>query len=455
MLLVNATVATLGKDPRVIAEGALRILGDRIADVGLTQELLSRYPGETSLDLHGWLVLPGAICSHTHFYGAFARGMALPGPAPANFPEILQRLWWTLDKALTLEDVRWSAYTFLADAVRHGVTTIIDHHASPNAVQGSLETIAEAVLASGVRACLAYEVSDRDGAEVAARGIDENRNFILGLKAEPSAHRGFLAASFGLHASFTLSTATLSRAVEANAGLGTGFHIHVAEDRVDEEDARSQYNTSTVERLEALGVLGERTIAAHCVHAMGKEVDVLAHTRTLVAHNPRSNMNNAVGTLKAEELLARGIPLGLGNDGFSMNMFQEMKVAYLVHKAAAGDPRAMPATSVLRMAYENNAHIARQVFSPFFRAGDFVVGEVSKGALADLVVLDYRPPTPLSAENLPWHIVFGVDGTHVVSTMVGGRWLMWNRELTTLDEERIAYHARRCAGQLWQRLSGK
>jgi putative selenium metabolism protein SsnA len=452
MILANAILATLGNAPRLITSAALRVVGDRITEIGTAQELLNKYPAETVTDLKGQLVLPGAICSHTHFYGAFARGMALPGPAPANFPEILRRIWWTLDKALSLEDIRWSAFTFLADAVRHGVTTIMDHHASPNAIEGSLETIAEAAMSAGVRVCLAYEVSDRDGPEIAKRGISENQRFIRALKDEPAAHRGYLAGSFGLHASFTLTPETLTQAVEANAELGTGFHIHVAEDRIDEEDARSKYSMSTVERLESAGILGDKTIAAHCVHALSDEVDILARTGTLVVHNPRSNMNNAVGTLKAEELLSRGVALGLGNDGFSMNMFQEMKVAYLVHKAARGDPRAMPASSVLHMAYNNNARIARQVFSPFFRSGSFVVGELSPGSLADLVVLDYRPPTPLTVENLPWHVIFGVDGTHVASTMVGGRWIMWNRELVTLDEEKIAHHAERQAAHLWRRM---
>ncbi len=452
MLLANGTVATLGQDPQVIVGGAVRVVADRIQDVGHWEELRSKYPADEVVDLQGMLLMPGAICAHTHFYGAFARGMALAGPPPRNFPEILQRLWWTLDKALTLEDVKWSAYTFLADAIRHGVTTILDHHSSPRAIEGSLETIAEAALTAGVRVCLAYEVSDRDGTEAATKGIAENLNFIRSLRSDPAARAGYLAGSFGLHASFTLSDQTLARAVEAATEAGTGFHIHVAEDKIDETDSLAKYGLPTVERLERMGVLGSRTVAAHCVHATGAELDLLARTGTLVVHNPRSNMNNAVGTLQVQDLLAKGITIGLGNDGFSMNMFQEMKVAYLVHKAVTGDPQAMPADSVLRMAYVNNAQIARHVFSPFTDR-EFRVGEISPGSLADLVVLDYRPPTPLTAANLPWHVIFGADGTHVFGTMVGGKWLLWNRQFTTLDEAQIALRASEHAAHLWERLT--
>ncbi|MHB8619757.1 MAG: amidohydrolase family protein [Chloroflexota bacterium] len=399
--------------------------------MGGTAALRRAHPGAAFADLHGDVVMPGMICAHTHLYSAFARGMSIPGDPPASFEEILRRLWWRLDKLLTLKAVQASAQVMLCDAIRSGCTTVVDHHASPSDVDGSLDVIAEAVSQAGIRACLAYEVSDRDGPEAARAGMAENERFI---KLCRQAGNPCLAAAFGLHAAFTLSDATLEES--AARAAGAGFHLHLAEDPVD---------AGAVERLARFGILGPSTLAAHCVHLNAEERAVLADSGTRIVHNVRSNMNNAVG-LPPETAGA-----GLGSDGFSMNMLQEMKVACLAPKLLSADPRSMPADRVVAMAFGNNARIAAALFEPFARPG-LPVGEIVPGAAADLVVLDYRPPTPLTAANLPWHLVFGIDGTHVKSTMAGGRWLMKERRLLTLDEREIAANGRDQAAKLWKRV---
>ena len=178
MLITNGQLVTWGEDARIIRDGGLLIEGGRIAEIGSTAELLGKYRGDDIVDAGGMLVMPGNLCAHTHFYGAFARGMAIPGEPPRDFPEILRRLWWQLDRVLTVEDVRYSALVCLVDAIKHGTTTLIDHHASPNALEGSLDVLADAVQQAGLRAVLCYEVSDRDGAEKAHAGIAENVRFI-------------------------------------------------------------------------------------------------------------------------------------------------------------------------------------------------------------------------------------------------------------------------------------
>ncbi len=453
ILIGNGTVVTGGEHNQLIEHGAVLVRGERIAAIGSDVALLQQYPGAHYIDAHSGLIMPGFLCTHTHFYSAFARGMAIAGAAPRSFPEILERLWWRLDKLLTLEDTRASADVYVADAIRSGVTCVVDHHASPNAIEGSLDAIADAVEAAGIRACLAYEVSDRDGLEAIVGGIRENERFISSLRAGRSgqAQMGMISASYGLHASFTLSPATLERCAAGAEGLGVGFHIHVAEDVSDENDSMARYQKRVVERLEADHILGPRSIAAHCVHVNSGEIGLLAETHTHSVHNPRSNMNNAVGRAPVEEMLAAGVNVGLGNDGFSMNMLQEMKVAYLLHKLALLDPRAMPGNLVWEMAFQNNARIIDAVFRPF--SADFPrVGELSVGAAADVALLDYVPPTPMSDGNFPWHVIFGIDGLHVNSTMVAGRWLMRNRQLLTIDEARIAARARELSQSLWQRL---
>ncbi|NLF74486.1 MAG: amidohydrolase family protein, partial [Chloroflexi bacterium] len=344
-LITNATLITWETPNRVIENGAVLIEDGIIREVGASAELAARHPDAERIDAGGQLAMPGGICAHTHFYGAFSRGMAIPGPAPRNFPEILQRLWWPLDKALDQESVRFSALVCLVDAIKHGTTTLIDHHASPNFIAGSLDVIADAVDEAGLRAVLCYEVTDRDGREKAQAGIAENVRFLWA-----AADRPLVGATFGLHASLTLSDETLEACAAAAEGLDTGFHIHVAEHEADEEDSLSKYGERIVHRLSRLGILGPKTIVAHAVHVDAAERALLRESGTWVSHQPRSNMNNAVGAAAIDTMLAEGMPLALGNDGFSNNMWAEWKAAYLLHKVANRDPRMAQGDAIARMA---------------------------------------------------------------------------------------------------------
>lgn len=442
MLITNGHVFTLDKTDREFTDGAVYWEGDTIVAVGPTAELTAKYPDAQRLDARGKVVLPGMLCGHTHFYGAFARGMAIPGAPATNFVEILERLWWKLDRALLWDDIRYSALIFLVDAIRHGCTTMIDHHASPNAIDGSLDIIADAVKETGLRASLCYEVTDRNGMDGAKAGIAENARFLKRCRKEKDPQLG---ASFGLHAALTVSDETLEASVAAAEGLDSGFHIHVAEDKADQDDSLRKHGLRVVERLQKFGILGPRSIAVHCVYLDEYEKDILRETRTWVTHQPRSNMNNAVGLPDVAGMLGRGIPVALGNDGFSMSMLEEMKTAYLAHKLNTRNPQAMPGGDVWRMAYANNAALAG-VFFPK------PVGELSAGAFADIVLLDYTPPTPMSAGNLPWQVIFGVDGAHVTHTIASGKVLMADKQLTALDEQAIMAKARELAVGVWKRV---
>jgi putative selenium metabolism protein SsnA len=385
--------------------------------------------------------MPGGICAHTHFYGAFARGMAIPGPAPKDFPEILKKLWWPLDRSLDAEAIRFSALVSLIDAIKHGTTTLIDHHASPNAIDGSLDQIADAVDKSGLRAVLCYEVTERDGLEKANDGINENVRFLRKLASKPHPR---IAGTFGLHAGLTLSGITL-QACRAAVSDGTGFHIHVAEHEADEYDSLSKTEMRVVDRLYKHGILGPNTIAAHGVHLDGREMELLNETGTWLTHQPRSNMNNAVGVAQVESMMRLGIKVCLGNDGFTNSMWDEWKAAYLLHKIENRDPRRMNGYDVQQMAVYNNAALAQT----FFPATP--IGQITPGAAADLIFVDYQPFTPVTAENLPWHIVFGFQQSMVTTTMVAGKVLMKDRKLLTLDEEEIVSRAREIAPRIWKK----
>jgi putative selenium metabolism protein SsnA len=443
MLIHHATVITFDDAQPILNNGAVHIDGEVIDAVGPSDELLARFPESERWDAGGMLLMPGQICAHTHFYGAFARGLYIPGPAAKDFPEILEKLWWRLDKALDLSGVRASTEVCLVDAIRNGTTTLIDHHASQHAIAGSLDTIAEAVTKSGVRAVLCYEVTDRDGTAAAQAGIDENVRFmrhIAQARAGGDAAAARLAATFGLHASLTLSAPTLERCAEASER----FHIHVAEHPADEYDALAKSGKRVVERLHAYGITGPQSIMAHCVHIDAWEMAILRDSHTFVTHQPRSNMNNAVGVAAVTTMLRGGIPVCLGNDGFGNDMFSEMKVADLLQKVGHGDPRYLGADQVMRMAVDNNRKLAGHFF-------DRPVGIIAPGAYADLILLDYYPTTPLTESNLPWHILFGVSGGHVHSTIVHGEVLMKARTLLTMDEAEITARSRAIARQTWER----
>lgn len=438
MLIYNATVITFDDQNQIIDNGAVHFINDTIDAVGDSRTLLAQYPADQQWDAHGMVLMPGQICAHTHFYGAFARGMYIPGAPAKDFPEILERLWWRLDKALDLAGVQSSAEVCLVDAIRNGTTTLIDHHASQRAIDGSLDAIADAVTTSGLRAALCYEVTDRDGLDAANAGIRENSRFIQKVKADANQKR--VAATFGLHASMTLSDATLAACVaEAKR-----FHVHVAEHPADEYDSIARSGKRTVERLHSFGITGPESIMAHCIHIDAWEMALLKETGTFVTHQPRSNMNNAVGAADITTMLRGNMALCLGNDGFSNDMFTEMKVADLLQKVTHNDPRYLGADKVIQMAVYNNRRLAGSFFEK-------PVGVIAPGAYADLILLDYYPTTPLSSANLPWHILFGVSGGHVHSTIANGQVLMRNRELLTMDEAAITARSREVAKQTWER----
>ena len=445
MLVTHATVVTWDEERRILPDHALLIRDGRIADLGPSRELEARYPDEERLDARGQWAMPGLICAHTHFYGAFARGMAIPGPAPKDFPQILERLWWPLDQALDEEAVRLSAEVMLVDAIRNGVTTLFDHHASPNALEGSLDVIAEAVERAGVRAVLAYEVTDRYGKAKARAAIEENRRFAERVRREPTfgTPQQRLAATFGLHASLTLDEDTLAAAREA-CPPEVGFHIHLAEHPADEDDSLRRTGERAADRLRRHGILGERTIVAHGVHIDAREMLHLAETGTWVSHQPRSNMNNAVGTARVEEMLRLGVKVALGTDGFPHAMWEEMRFAYLLPKVTFGDPRRMDGNTVMRLAIENNRALA----GLYFPAAP--LGQLTPGAAADLILVDWHPHTPVTPDNLPWHLIFGAYERQITTTIVAGQVLMRDRQLLTLDEEAIAARAREKAPQVWE-----
>jgi putative selenium metabolism protein SsnA len=436
-LYEHAIVVTLGSANKVFLDGTVAVDGEKIAGVGDTQALRGRFPQAETIDCIGKLILPGFICAHHHFYSTMARGMAIPGQPASNFVEILERLWWKVDRALSEEDITLSAQIPLMDCIRNGTTTVIDHHASPSARDGSLDLMEAAVRQAGLRASLCYEVSDRN---VIGGGIEENERFIK----KTGKGDGQITAMMGLHASFTLSDKTIETCVGIARDAAVGCHIHVAEDAADREDSLTKYGVPTVMRLEKLGAAGSRSLFIHCVHIDEAEMERIVATDTAVVHNPESNMNNAVGVTPLLALLKKGALVGLGTDGMASDMPAQMRCAYLLHRLANRDPR-VAFVEAPQLLLHNNAAIARRQFG-------LPLGELAEGNPADLAILDYRPPTPLSEANFLGHLIFGLVDAVVDTTVCKGRVLMKDKKLLVLDEERITARSRELAPKMWQRL---
>lgn len=408
----------------------LRVHADRIVEVG---SHLEPGRGERVLDVTGKLVMPGMVCAHTHLYSALSRGMPGPAHTPRTFLEILEHVWWRLDQALDEESLYASAIVGAVEAIRSGTTTLIDHHASPGFIRGSLDVIARALEDVGLRGILCYEVTDRGGPARRDEGLDEHRAF-LSRPASP-----LIRGMVGGHAPFTLGPDSLQAMAEIASEYGVGSHIHVAEDGFDVAEARRQYGMHVMERLLKAGLLNDRSIVAHGVHFRAQDLALLEESGAWLVHNPRSNMNNAVGYAEAVRDSKR---VALGTDGIGADMFDEAKAAfYRSQEAQLG----LGAEGVARM-LANGAQIASDTFQ-------LPMGTLQPGAAADLMVVDYASPTRLTPGNLPWHFIFGMSSRSVETVFVAGKPVMEAGRFAQLDLDRLYAQARDAADRLWARMA--
>ncbi len=436
-ILTNGTVVTEWANPRVISDAAIAWEGDRIRAIDRPAALRARYPGAAILDAAGGLIVPGFVNLHHHFYSSLARGLD-PGIEPNGFGEILEGLWWRLDRALDEPAVRVSARLTLADCIRWGCTTVFDHHASPNFIAGSLDAIAAEVRAAGLSAVLCYEASDRNGPDEAMAGVEENADFCARHADDPH-----IRGTMGLHASFTVSDATLAVTARLRPA-GAGCHIHVAEDLIDVRVSNALYGAGPVDRLVTAGLLDDRALLAHCIHLRAEQFAEIARAGAVVIHNPESNANNGVGRLDLVAASRAGCDVALGTDGMASSMPRSLRAAFLGQRAALADPRLGFEVQPTLLA-TNAATAARFLDQPN-------LGKIAEGAPADIAVIDAPPPTPIGPDNLFGHLVYGAAEAPVRHTVARGRVLMKDFELITLDDEATAAEARHIAPEVWARF---
>ena len=441
-LLANGRLITRDPARGYIKDGGVAIEGRQIKQLGTTAELRAQYPDAEFLDARGGVIMPAFINAHTHIYSALARGLSIKGYNATNFYEVLDGMWWAMDRKLTLSGTRASANALMIDCIKQGVTTIFDHHASFGEIPGSLHTIAESAKKFGIRACLCYEVSDRDGEEKALQAVQENADFITECEQRKDP---MLAAMFGGHALFTISDKTFERMAAANNGR-TGYHIHVSEGMNDVYDSLQNYGRRPVQRLHDHGILGPKTILGHCIHVNSAEIELIKNTGTMVVNNPESNMGNAVGTCPVLQLYKNGILLGLGTDAYTNDMLESVKVALIAQKQNACLPN-VGWCEVTDMLFKNNAKIGGKYFPD-------ELGVLKPGASADVIVMDYKPFTPFSDANIDGHILFGMTGRQCRTTIAAGKVLMKDGELVGIDEQAENAHILEDACKLWGALNG-
>ncbi|CBK79523.1 putative selenium metabolism protein SsnA [Coprococcus catus GD/7] len=442
LVIGNGKLFTRNDEMPFVENGAVAIKGTKIAAVGETEAIKKQYGDAEFIDAKGGVIMPAFINTHEHIYSAMARGLSIKGYNPKGFLDILDGQWWTIDRHLTLEQTKYSAVETLISCIRNGVTTVFDHHASFGQIGGSLFTIADVAKELGVRACLCYEISDRDGMDKARESVMENAEFIrYALKDDTD----MIAGMMGMHAQFTISDATMELAA-ANKPDEVGYHIHVAEGIEDLHDCLKKYGKRIVDRLMDFNILGEKTLLGHCIYINPHEMDLIKDTNTMVVHNPESNMGNACGCPPTMELVHRGILTGLGTDGYTHDMIESYKVANVLHKHHLCDANAAWG-EVPKMLFENNAAIANRYFKT-------PLGVLKEGAAGDVIVVDYNPPTQLDASNINGHILFGMTGRDVVTTVANGRVLMKDREIKVIDVEEAMAKCREESAKLWHSING-
>ncbi|MDD3877130.1 MAG: amidohydrolase family protein [Bacteroidales bacterium] len=374
------------------------------------------------IDCNGKYVMQSFVCGHHHAYSALARGMGGPMKPPANFYENLKYLWWALDKSLNKESIEASALATAISCAKNGVSFIIDHHASPFHVQGSLDIIAKAFEKVGLSHLLCYEISDRDGSKIAAQGLEETDTYLKD-------NQGLV----GLHASFTVENDTLDKAVKLAAKHHSGIHIHTAEDLCDQELCLEKYNMRVVERLQKAGVLSfPKTILVHCLHLSENERRLIAESPVYIAQNIESNSNNNVGYFRGAGLNNN---IMLGTDGMHSDMLRSFKAAYIFGQSTEGI--SMP-----------------EAYQRFFGPHQYIKKNGFNGnGDNNLIILDYDAPTPVNTNNFLGHLIFGIDSKHISHVISNGKLIVKDKKLTLIDEEAVLKYTTEIANSLWKVFS--
>ncbi|MGD0175858.1 MAG: amidohydrolase family protein [Candidatus Bathyarchaeia archaeon] len=441
LLIRNGVLVTMDSQRRILENHAIAIEQGKVVEIGKTADLQKKHSTAEVLDASGRIVMPGIVCSHSHLYGMLLRGASLKITPPSDFTQILQRVWWPVDEAMNFEDAYASALVASVEFAKSGVTTFADTYSGPNSITGVLDHIARAVEEVGIRGFVAFEATERHSKDEGAKGVQENVRFAEKAHSKPESKARPL---FSIHASFTVSDDLIRRVKALAVKYRVPITIHASEGLGDLHHNLENYGKRTVERLRDVGLLGPDVVLAHCVNLDENEIDTVAQTKTGVAHNPMSNMLNAVGVAPILRMLEKQINVGLGNDGYIFDMFENMRSAYLLHRVYHKNPNAIDPYTILEMATVSGAKLYGM---------EKELGSIEAGKRADIIII--KPsvlPTPLNASSAVGHLVNTVDGNDVEIVLVDGKPVVKNKQLLTFDEERAQSISQNAAAKLWERL---
>lgn len=437
IILKNATVAEF-QPPSLRSGLDIVIDGTKIIDVGAG--IAANYQASRIIDLKGMLVTPGIVCSHNHFYSGLARGITAKIKPSPDFVSILKNLWWRLDQAIDEEILYYSGLTCALEAIRCGTTAVIDHHASPSLINGSLRILKQTFEETGLRGITCFETTDRNGGldEVEA-GVEENVEFAVLCEKDKQTSQGdyLVEAMIGGHAPVTMPDQALKLIKEAMNETGRGVHVHVAEDRYDVSYSHHQYGKDVIQRLADFGLVNDKALFAHGLYLSDQDIALLNEHNAYLVHNARSNMNNAVGY---HPKLSQLNNVALGTDGMGSDMLEEFKFAYFKHKDMGGP---LWPDSYLRFLYNGNDLLGRYFDASF--------GRIAKGYKADLTIFDYETPTPLLEQNIAGHIAFGLNSRDVTTVIINGKIVLENRQFT-FDVKPLYEKSRKAAQRLWDKM---
>lgn len=422
---------------RVLEHADILIEDSRIIAVG---EKTKAKPDRV-IDGTGRIVLPGFICGHTHIYGILLRGATLEMEPPSDFMQILDRIWWRADSAFSNEDAYASALIAGYEFIRSGTTCFADTYSGPGSIEGVLDGIAKGVTEVGLRGILAFEATERNNPKEGQRGLQENVRFLKRLKEKS---HDLLYGMYSLHASFTISDELIQRTRQQADKLPAPLTIHTSEGLVDVYHNIERYDKRTVKRLFDLGFLGSDVVLAHCVNVNTDELKLIQGSGACVAHNPMSNMNNAVGVAPVKEMMDLEIPVCLGNDGFIFDAIENMRTAYLIHKVHHLDPRVTTPQQILEMATIKGAQC--------YGLAD-ELGSIEPGKRADLVILHPNPrATPLLPAGVASYIIYGLTNLDVETVFVNGKTVVENHLVTTIEAETVEKTLEKVVPKLWAKL---
>jgi cytosine/adenosine deaminase-related metal-dependent hydrolase len=418
------------------AGSGLAVAGGRIVATGPHAELRRRFPVAQAIDASDCVITPAFTNAHHHMYGVLAHGIPLD-EAPAGFWPFLEDFWWPrvedrLDHELIAAATDWACL----EMVRSGVTTFYDCLEAPSALPGALEVEAEVVRRWGLRGVLSFEATQRVSAENGELGLRENAEFFDASQARGESVSGMIC----FHTTFTCSEAFIRRAFALAGERGARVHMHLSEGTYEPQYCLEQYGQRPVNYYDQMGVLGPHVLASQAVQVDAGEIELLARRGVHVSHQPLSNCEVGGGFAPVPEMLAAGVNVALGTDGYVNNFFEVMRAAALIPKARLLDPTTMPAAEVWTMATQNGA-----------RALGFEdLGTLTPGKQADLLLLRADLPTPLAAHNAADQLLLWRNPAHLRGVMSAGRWLLWEGQAVDQDPEAIRQRVSAAAARLWQ-----